>query len=407
MNGDIVEEVYVAQSQGYVIAGKEYYIYKLHKALYGLKKAPRAWYGKLDRYLQSQEFLRSDTEHTLYKKVEKNSDILLVCIYVDDVIYMSSSLDLMWDFREKMKKEFEMSDLGSVSYFLGFEIKQCAAGIHLSQTKYVEDLLKGDNMLQCRSVSVLLVPHARHHLFEDAAETNITLYRQMIGKLIYLTHSRPDIAYSVSLLSRFMHKPIRIHQGAMKHLLRYLAGTKDFGILYQRYGDCVLQGFSDSDWGTNPIDRKSTTGTAFHLGSGVVTWLSKKQDIVALSSTEAEYIALCAACCQGIWINRVLGDCGVRIEEPIVIYCDNKSCIAVAKNPVLHRRAKHIDVKYHYIRDLVSSDEVHLQFCSSTDQLADVFTKCLDVQKFVQFREQLGVCSVCNLQSKARMLAID
>lgn len=256
-------------------------------------------------------------------------------------------------------------------------------------------------MLQCKAVSVPLMSCAKQQVYQVADEVDVSKYRRLIGKLMYVTHSRPDIAFSVSLLSRFMHKPNKIHQGAAKHVLRYLAGTQNYGILYHKECEDILQGFSDSDWGTNSEDRKSTTGVVFNFGSGVITWMSKKHEIVALSSTEAEYIALCAAGCQGIWLKQVLVDCGIKHEKPITIKCDNKACIAIAKNPVHHGRTKHIDIKYHFIRDLVSKDVVRLEYCASADQLADIMTKSVDLQKFVKFRKQMGVCT---LQSRGSLL---
>lgn len=169
-------------------------------------------------------------------------------------------------------------------------------------------------------------------------------------------------------------------------MVKYLAGTRNFGILYQGTSGDILQGLSDSNWGTNPIDRKSTTGVIFTLGSGAVTWLSKKQNIVASSSsTKAEYIAFYAACCQGIWFKRILADCGMEDVKAIQIYCGNKSCIEIAKNPVHHGRTKHIDVKYHFIRDLVSKGLVKLEFFATNEQMADVMTKGLYGQKFLKF----------------------
>lgn len=196
---------------------------------------------------------------------------------------------------------------------------------------------------------------------------------------MYVTHSSLDIMFPVCLLSRFMHKPTSIHHGAAKHLLRYLAGAMIFGILYCKTNSTeVLQGFSDSDWGTNPIDRKGTSGMVFNLGSGAVTWMSKKQDIAALFSTEAEYIALSATCYQRVRLKQVLTDCGLKHEEPITINCDNKSCIPIAQNPVLHGKTKHVDVKFQRIKNLIAEEVVRLKYCSSKNQLVDIMTKCLD-----------------------------
>lgn len=248
-------------------------------------------------------------------------------------------------FKAEMKKMFEMNDLGIMSYFLGLEVKQDKLGIHISQRKYIEDLLKSYNMMNCKTMPTPISASIKLQGDDNSGEVDAKSYRSLIGKLMYITHSRPDITYSVHLLSRFMNKPTKLHFSAGKRILRYLAGTLNYGIWYKRTDSLNLEGFSDSDWGGCLEDRKSTTGVVFSLGSGAISWLSKKQEVIALSSTEAEYIALCAAICQGIWLSRVLGDCGVKLANPFVMWCDNKACIQIANNPVQHGRTKHIDVK--------------------------------------------------------------
>ncbi|XP_039144100.1 uncharacterized mitochondrial protein AtMg00810-like [Dioscorea cayenensis subsp. rotundata] len=274
---------------------------------------------------------------------------------------MGSSLKIVEQFKQEMENMFEMNDLGLMKYFLGFEIKQDVYGIHLSQKKYAEELLKIYKMRGCKALSIPISASTKQQLFEQSEEANATYYRCLIGKLLYLTHSRPDLMPVVSLLSRFMACPTKIQFAAARNVLRYVAGTLDFGIQYYRSSKFVLEGFSDSDWCGDLRDRKSTSGFVFNLGSGAVCWASKKQDVVALSSTETEYIALCGACCHGVWMKKILTDFGIQVEDAFPILCDNKFCILIAKNPALHGRSKHIDVKFHYIRELVNNKLMELK----------------------------------------------
>lgn len=402
LNGEINEDVYVEQPKGFSIPGKEGKVFKLKKALYGLKQAPRAWYSRINTHLLKQGFHKNPHEHTLYKKESMGGEILLICIYVDDIICLGSSLAMVQEFQEDMKLNFEMNDLGLMTYFLGLEVVQGSHGIHISQRRYTEDLLKSYNMHQCKPVPTPMNSSLKLQTQDWSGKTDAGTYRSLIGRLIYLTHSRPDISFSVGVLSRFMNSPTKYHMGAAKRILRYLGGTTSYGILYERGIVGKLEGYSDSDWAGCLDDRKSTSGVVFNLGSGAVTWSSKKQEITALSSTEAEYIALCSAACQGLWMKRILEDCGIQCFESIYVKCDNKSCIAIARNPVLHGRTKHIDVKFHFVHSLVTDGVIQLEHCNTEDQLADVLTKPLTIQKHVKMISLLGVC---DLQSRGGVLS--
>lgn len=392
LNGDIHEDVYVEQPRGFEVCGEEHKVYKLRKALYGLKQAPRSWYSKIDSHFLDWGFQRSSNEHTLYCKTNQAGDTLVVCIYVDDIVFMSSSHSMLKEFKDDMMKNFEMSDLGAMSYFLGLEVRQDQLGIHISQKKYTEDLLKCYHMQGCKAAPTPLSENIKVQAEDGSGEADSKSYRSLVGKLMYLTHTRPDIVFAVNLLTRYMHKPSKNHYSLAKRVLRYLSGTLNHGIWYKRLDSIKLEEFTDSDWGGCVEDRKSTSGVVFNIGSGAISWMTKKQDITALSSTEAEYVALCAGLCQGIWLKRLLFDCGFVQSDPFVVWCDNKSCITIAKNPTQHGRTKHIDVKFHFIRDQVSQGVLELKYCSTDNQLADVFTKPLSVKKHVYMRELLGVC---------------
>ncbi|KAH9291602.1 hypothetical protein KI387_043209 [Taxus chinensis] len=307
LNGFIDEEVYVEQPIGYEIPGKEHLVYKLKRALYGLKQAPRAWYARIDSYFLKKGFIRSSSEPTLYIQ-HLGNDILIVCLYVDDLIYTGNSPSLMEKFQAEMKQEFEMSDLGLMHYFLGVEVQQQSEGISISQTKYVADLLKRFRMMSCTAVATPVALGEKLTKEDASSKVDATLYRSLVGSLMYLTTTRPDIMYVVSLISRFMQDPHESHWRAAKRILRYVSGTHNFGIHYSPTHKFELCGYTDSDWAGSVDDRKSTSGYIFSLGSGVVSWSSKKQATIALSSAEAEYIAAAAASCQAIWIRRILED---------------------------------------------------------------------------------------------------
>ncbi|PNX86396.1 putative LRR receptor-like protein kinase, partial [Trifolium pratense] len=337
LNGILEEEIYVEQPQGFVVKGNEDKVLRLRKALYGLKQAPRAWYSRIDQYFMDRGFRRSKSEPTLYIKTQGQYDTLIVSLYVDDLIYTGNNITLINGFKEDMMKTFEMTDLGLMNYFLGIEMQKD----------------------------------------DGSPEADASRYRSLIGSLLYLTATRPDIMYATSLLSRFMQKPSQIHFGAGKRILRYLQGTKEYGMWYKSIGNSKLLGYTDSDWAGSLDDMKSTSGYAFSLGSGFFSWASKKQATVAQSTAEAEYVAAAEATSQSIWLRRILGDMGEQVDEPTIIYCDNKSAIAMANNPVHHHRTKHIAIKYHFIREANTTKQIQLEYCTTEEQIADIFTKAL------------------------------
>ncbi|KAG8502460.1 hypothetical protein CXB51_000380 [Gossypium anomalum] len=385
------EEVYVQQPKGYEIANQEEKVYRLKKALYGLKQAPRAWYGRIDGHFSNNGFQRSPSEPNLYVKNRDTSEILIICLYVDDLIYTSNSSALLNEFKKLMTDEFEMTDLGLMSFFLGQEIKQCAEGTFMSQEKYVNDLLEKFNLKDCNLVSTPMCTNKKFCLDDEGETIDCQLFRSLIGSLLYLTNSRPDILQATSLLSRYMQSPSKHHFGAAKRILRYLKGTSSFGIWYKFSNNPRLYGFSDSDLGGCIEDRKSTTGYVFTMGSEAVSWSSKKQPSTALSSSEAEYMAVTAAAYQAVWIRRILDDLKQTQVEATTIYCDNQSTIAMTKNLVYHSRTRHIETRHHFIRELVAKGDIKMEYCCTEEQVADLFTKPLSPKKFVYLRELLGV----------------
>ncbi|GKU99292.1 hypothetical protein SLEP1_g12160 [Rubroshorea leprosula] len=345
LNGFLEENVYVQQPQGYEIEGQEQKVYKLKKALYGLKQAPRAWYERINAHFCSHGFHKSPSEPTLYVQTRGRDE----------------------------------------------EVVQNGEGIFISQEKYAKDLLKKCRMEDCNSVGTPMVSNQKFSLDDGEEKVDAHAYRSLIGSLLYLTNSRPDITFATSRLSRFMQSPSKTHYGAARRILRYLKGTISFGILYAKNEQFNLFGYSDSDWPGCVDDRRSTSGYAFFLGSGAISWSSKKQASTALSSSEAEYISSTAAACQATWTRRILEDMKQVQVQPTTIFCDNQSTIAMTKNPVFHSRTHHIETQHHFIRELVASGGLEVVHCNSKDQVADIFTKPLPLDKFIHLRDLLGV----------------
>ncbi|KAM1079184.1 hypothetical protein ACFX2B_013776 [Malus domestica] len=288
LNGVLEEEVYVDQPQGFEVKGSESKVYRLKKALYGLKQAPRAWYSEIDAHFTKCGFKKSLSEATLYTKVENKSEILIVSIYVDDVVFTGNSKKMVDEFRNEMMGKYEMTDLGLLHHFLGMGVIQKADCIFIHQMKYAQTLLDRFGLKGCKPVSTPLIANEKLKSEDGSESVDASLYRKIVGSLLYLTATRPDIMYAASLLSRFMHNPTKIHLGTAKRVLRYVQGTIDFGIKYEKGQTTILVGFCDSDWGGSEDDMRSTSGYAFTFGSGVFSWASVKQQSVALSTAEAE-----------------------------------------------------------------------------------------------------------------------
>ena len=403
LNGVLKEEVYVDQPDGFVTTNYEDKVYKLKKALYGLKQAPRAWYEEINAYLVSCGYVRSTSEATLYCKTKEDSGTLIVSIYVDDIVYTGSSEELIDEFKTEMMRRYEMTDLGLLYHFLGMAVIQTESCIFINQKKYALTLLDKFGLKQCKPVSTPLVATEKLCKDDGSDPADENEYRQIVGSLFYLTATRPDIMFAASLLARFMHCPTKKHYGTAKRVLRYIQGTIDFGIEYQKGKEAILIGYCDSDWGGSQDDMRSTSGYAFSFGSGVFSWASVKQHSVALSTAEAEYVSASEATTQAIWLRFVLEDFGELQTDATPLMVDNTSAIAMTRNPVFHQKTKHINRRYHFIRDALQDGVVDLRYCRSEEQVADIFTKALSKDRFNYLRGLLGVKPVNNLEGNVEM----
>ena len=389
LNGILQEEVYVKQPPGFEDPQFPHHVYRLDKALYGLKQAPRAWYECLSEYLISEGYQRGTIDKTLFLRHIKD-DILLVQVYVDDIIFGSTNVSLVDSFKETMSKHFNMSLLGELNYFLGLQVVQKDEGIEVHQQKYVQDILKKYSMDQVKSFPTPLAITSRKDFDLSSAKVNETVYRGMIGSLMYLTASRPDILFATSLCARFQSDPRECHMTMVKRIFRYLKGSNNLCLFYPKFANFDVVGYTDADYAGFLVDRKSTSGMAQYVGPCLVTWGSRKQQSIALSTTEAEYIAAAACCSQLLWLKQQLEDYGIKLPQ-MEIKCDNTSAINVSKNPVHHSRTKHIDVRHHFLRDHVEKGNVFLTHVRSEEQVADIFTKGLAREPFQRLRVMLGL----------------
>nr|GEW23764.1 ribonuclease H-like domain, reverse transcriptase, RNA-dependent DNA polymerase [Tanacetum cinerariifolium] len=354
LHGDLKEEVYVSQPDGF-IKTKD------------IRKCIQAVYTRIDK-----------------------TSTLLIGVYVDDLIVTGTSKKEIKSFEYQMQEQFKMSDLGLLAYYLGIEVTQKWGEILIKQTGYATKILKDTRMLDCNDAKIPMEPELKLKKLSKKKFIDPTEYRSIIGCLRHLLHTRPDLSFPFGLLSRFMQEPQEQHMKAIKQVLRYIKGTKDYSITYGHDGN-KIQGYSDSSYGVNTQEGKGTTGIVFYFGNSSITWSTQKQGTVALSSCESEFIAATTAATQALWLKRLLSKITVFNEEKITIYMDNKSTITLMKNPVFHERSKHIDTKYHFIRECVEKEDLTVKHISEEQQRADILTKELPRICFVTMRQILGV----------------
>ncbi|CAJ2637099.1 unnamed protein product [Trifolium pratense] len=393
LNGPLEEVVFVTQPPGFMITGKENMVYRLKKALYGLKQAPRAWNKRIDGFLVKQGFSKCKSEYGVYVQ-KSTSSIILICLYVDDLLVTGSDLAEIKKFKSDMMNEFEMTDLGTISYFLGIEFLNTSKGLMLHQRKYAGEILKRFNMTDCTPAITPMETNLKLEKNENEDTIDPTMFKQIVGSLRYLCNSRPDICFAVGLVSRFMEDPRQSHMKAATRILKYIAGTLDYGILFPKSAKNTkleIVCYSDSDWCGDKVDRRSTTGYFFKFLKAPVAWCSRKQPVVALSSCEAEYIAGSYAACQALWMRSVLEELQIDVKKPITLQIDNQSAINLAKNPVLHGRSKHIEARFHFLREQVNQGSLEVVHCATASQIADVMTKSLKIDRFLTLRNELGV----------------
>lgn len=399
LHGDLEEEIYMLQPEGFAEKGKENLVCRLIKSLYGLKQAPRCWYKRFDSFIMSLEYNRLSADHcTYYKRFEDDNDFIILLLYVDDMLIAGPNKDRIQELKAQLAREFEMKDLGPANKILGMQIHRDRNNrkIWLSQENYLNKILRRFNMQDCKPISTPLPVNFK--LSSSMSPSNEVERREMsrvpyasaVGSLMFaMICTRPDIAQAVGAVSRYMANPGREHWNTVKRILRYIKGTSNVALCYGG-SELTVRGYVDSDFAGDLDKSKSTTGYVYKLAGGAVSWMSKLQKVVALSTTEAEYMAATQACKESIWIQRLLEELGHK-QEKIVLFCDSQSALYIAKNPAFHSRTKHIRVQYHFVREVVEEGTVDMQKIHTNENLADVMTKPVNTDKFIQCRSSIGL----------------
>jgi transposase InsO family protein len=406
LNPSLQEEIYMDQPKGFIQEGREHLKCKLKKAIYGLKQSGREWYNDIDGTLANEGFTRSDADHSLYIK-QTSEYLLIVIVYVDDLIILASNMTMMKVLKDKLQAKYEMSDLGELHFCLGVEFKRdrVARTITMSQTKYLEDVLKRFDMQDCKPLGTPLDVHSKlpkltdEELKQYEGEMEGIPYKQAVGSLMYaMVATRADLAYAVSVVSQYMAKAGPMHWKAVKRIMRYLKGTLDFKLCLGGK-HVTLRGYCDADWAGDTNDRRSTTGYVFFVGNGAISWNSKRQPTIALSTTEAEYMATSQCTKEALWLRKLLDDVGYVQDKATLIMCDNQGSIALAKNPTHHSRTKHIDIQHHFIREKLEKEEIELKYCPTEDMVADVLTKALAKERHQTLTKAMGLKTLDYSQS--------
>ena len=395
LNGTLEEVVYMKQPKGFEETGKEHLVCRLIKSLYGLKQAPRIWFKMFDSDLKKLGFKVVEGVECLFV-CKKGRNTIYVLAYVDDFLLISNSEEEIDRIKEKLFKLYKLKDIGEVSSFLGVEIKRNYDNhsMQLNQSGYIEKILNKFGMNDCRPVKTPAVNDiysGEDHL----CDKNIP-YREVVGSLLYLaTRTRPDIAAAVGAVARQVENPMISHWIAVKRILRYIRGTSDYCLTLGGQKELcktpVLEGYCDSDWGGDESDRKSVSGFIIRICDSTVAWKSIKQRNVALSTAEAEYVALSEVVKEVSWLRRILKQLGHEQACPSTIHEDNQACIDWVLGRGSGKRAKHIELKYHYSKDMSKKGEIKMKYCPSANMLADILTKPLGGNKFEELRAAIGI----------------
>jgi hypothetical protein len=389
LNGELTETVYMEQPEGFIVEGEEGKVCLLKKALYGLKQGSRAWYDVIHAFLMSVGFERLEHEPCVYVLVDGDT-ILIVALYVDDIFLFSNNSSAKLKVKQELMARFNMKDLGPAKHVLGMRVQRVEGCIFVDQQQYVRDVLDRFGMSDCRPIDtpmeagkVLLKP-------ENGSSITNQPYRSLVGCLMYLAVcTRPDIAHVASVLSQFNDCYSEEHWKSAKRVLRYLKGTMDYGLAFRKTGQ-ELTGFADADWGHDHVDRRSFTGYVFKVGDAPVSWESKKQRTVALSSTEAEYMALSETTKEAVFLRNIVSRIA-GTQQTVVIYNDNQSAQKLSLNQMFHNRTKHIDIRHHFVREAQESGLVKVDYLGTSEMPADVLTKALCREKHAKCVVRLGL----------------
>jgi len=387
--GELDEELYMEQPEGFKIPGQQHKVMHLKRTIYGLKQAALAWWKVLDKSMAALGCTRLLSDSGLFVNEQKT---IVVIVYVDDVLFLGANKKDISSLKERFMRIWECRDLGDTKEFLRMRIIKKNGSIFLDQKDYLQKVLQRFNLINAKTVPTPLPEGYQPQPNKGSPDPEIRAsYQQVIGSLLYIMiGTRPDIAYAVTKLSQFAANPTQDHLNRALYICRYLLGTSDYALVFNGKSNGGLIAYADSDWASDPITRKSTTGYLVKLANGVFCWNSRAQKSIALSSTEAEYMSLSDTSRQVVWIRTLFKEIGIDLG-PIPLCGDNQGSIFLASNPVQEKRIKHIDLRYHYIREIIRQKQIELLFIEGAENPADLFTKNLGRIKFLKFREQLGL----------------
>jgi transposase InsO family protein len=375
LHGHLKECIYMKPPPG-LFSSPTSHVCKLRRSLYGLKQAPRAWFDKFRTTLLQFSFKQSKYDTSLFLR-KTDMGIVVLLVYVDDIVITGSDSDLLGQLKTHLSESFHMKDLGSLTYFLGLEVHRSSSGIFLNQHKYARDLVVIAGLQEAPSVDTPMELHVKLRKEEGDLLADPSLYRKLVGSLVYLTITRPDISFAVQQVSQFLQTPRHLHLTAVRRIIRYVHGTPTRGLFFPASNSTHLAAYSDADWAGCADTRRSITGWCVFLGDALISWKSKKQDRVSKSSTESEYRAMSLACSEIIWLRGLLAELDFSETNPTPLHADNTSAIQITANPVYHERTKHIEVDCHSIREAFEARVITLPHISTDLQIADIFTKAL------------------------------
>jgi Reverse transcriptase (RNA-dependent DNA polymerase) len=337
-------------------------------------------------------YRQTNADHTMFFK-RHVAYITVLAVYMDDMIILGNDEGEIALLKKKLGKKFEVKDLGQLRYFLGIEIARGTKGIVLSQRKYVPDLFTETGMLGCRpAISPI------NQKFKLSAEVGEPVdrerYQRLVGRLIYLNHTRPDISFAVSVVSRYMHDPREGHMDAVYQILRYLKNAPRKGLIFRKNEHLNIEGYCDSDWASCSDDMKSTSGYCMFIEGNLVSWKSKKQTVVARSTAEVDYRAMALGVAEMLWLRALLVELKIDQRAQMKLWCDNKSAISIANNPVQHDRTKHIEIDRFFIKEKLNSELLELGHVSTRDQAADCLTKGLNSLDLARGCDKMGLVDI-------------
>jgi hypothetical protein len=400
LNGNLEEDVYMTQPEGFVSSVGPNKVCRLQKSIYGLKQASRSWNICFDETIKKFDFIKNEEEPCVYKKVSGRAIIFLL-LYVDDILLIGNDVSMMQSVKVWLSKNFSMKDLGEASYILGIKIYRDRSNrmLGLSQSRYIDTVLKRFNMEGSKhgylpmSHGINLSKKMSPKTPEERQRMNGIPYASAVGSIMYaMICTRPDVAYALGVTSRFQADPGEEHWKVVKNIIKYLRRTRDMFLIFGG-SDLKLEGYTDSSFQTDPDDSKSVSGYVYTLNGGAISWKSSRQSTIADSVTEAEYIAASKALKEGVWIKKFICELGIvpQIENLVPLYCDNTGAVAQAKEPRSYHKSKHTLRRYHLVREIVGIGDISIEQVNTKNNIADPLTKSLPQQQFDRHLDCMGM----------------